>query len=718
MAETDDHYLRKELHSRIRSDDRLFEFLETGCLDGLWYWDLERPDQEWLSPRFKAVFGYEPDEIPHSPEWWQANIHADDLKKVLENFERHRDDPSWPYDQVVRYRHKSGKTVWIRCRGLIIRDEAGAPIRMLGAHTDVTAIKESELRLISSEKRYQEQLEMLQAAEELGLVGHWQFDPKCHRLFWSKQVFRIHGLDPDGPKPTVETAIKFYHPEDRPKVTAAVEQALQSGERYELEARVVRPDGSIRYVVTRGLCTAAPDGSVDNLFGIFLDVSERKAAEQRMAKLAYNDTLTGLANRTSFLADLEKTVDRDDWACNSVALLLIDLDRFKEINDTFGHPAGDEYLKVIGQRIVKSVSTADTVARLGGDEFAVVLTEPGSPDNAIAAAERIVRAVSDPLSLPSCGSTPLWPGCSVGVRFADRAEQPGSVQVLADADMALYKAKGGGRGQACLYDPSLRASLQQSFVEGQALHEALDSGSLSLHWQAFVSSRVGAYEGAEALLRWNHPDRGLIGPDSFALSTQDDALLRRIDLWVLRTALESMRGCETPSVAKGLISVNITGDRLANAQTRQAILEEIAQAGPMVRMLILEISEDVVLSRQTDQIRDALSQLRAMGVHIALDDFGTGKATLAHLKDLPLDFIKIAREFVTQMDRRRQNRVIVQAIIGLAHGLGAKTIAEGVERQEEAEMLRWMGCDYLQGYHVGRPMPLSELTTQVAHIAA
>ncbi|MGF1455490.1 MAG: putative bifunctional diguanylate cyclase/phosphodiesterase [Alphaproteobacteria bacterium] len=716
--DTDDHYLERELYAKIRSDPALFDFLQNGCLDGLWYWDLENPDQEWLSPRFKAVFGYGADEMANSPDWWKANIHPDDLERVLDNFERHKNDPSHPYDQVVRYRHKSGRMIWIRCRGLIIRDETGRPIRMLGAHTDVTDFKQTELRLLASEQQHQEQLEMLHAAEELGLVGHWHFNPRTETLYWSKQVFRIHGLDPDGSEPSVEDAINFYHPEDRDRVSAAVARAVETSEPYDIEARIIRPDGSIRDVISRGMCARAGDGSADHMFGIFLDVTDRKAAERRTAYLAYHDALTGLSNRTGFQDALKSIADGGDWTGDTLALLVIDLDRFKEINDTFGHPAGDDFLEAIARRIASAVKEADMVARLGGDEFAVILKDPHTPEDAEAVADRIIKSVEAPLALSSCGSAPLWPGCSIGVRFARKAEGLSSIQFMADADIALYEAKSAGRRQACLYRPALRQDLERTRIEGQTLKRALEAGELLLHWQPFVSSRTGGYEGAEALLRWQHPELGLIGPDRFALSLQDDGLMREIDLWVLRTALQQTQRCDTKTITRGLLAVNIAGERLANNRTRDALVETIGGSKAGARRLILEISEDVVLSRQADQIFDALGRLRSMGVRIALDDFGTGKATLAHLKDLPVDFIKIARSFVEQVHTRDHNKVIVQAIIGLAHGLGARTIGEGVERHEEADLLRQMGCDSLQGYLIGRPMALEALGACARKLAA
>lgn len=716
MTVRDDHYLRRELYERVRTDDSIFDFLQGGSLDGVWYWDLENPNQEWLSPRFKSLFGYEPDEMDHSPDWWQANIHPDDLALVLENFEKHKDDLEHLYDQIVRYRHRSGKTIWVRCRGLIIRDECGRPIRMLGAHTDVTSLKEAEVLLVENDNLYREQVEMLRAAEELALIGHWQFTVTTDTLFWSDQVFRIHGLDPAGPVPNVGRAIEFYHPDDQAMVAQAVENALAHGASFEFEARLVRPNGIVREVASRGHCIVDARGKTEKMFGVFLDITERKATERQIAFLAYHDALTGLANRLRFDEKLEAASNAAHRRGSSIAILLIDLDRFKEVNDVYGHPAGDAYLKAIALRLTTSVRQSDLVARLGGDEFAILLSGLGHEAQAMEIADKVLDAIAEPLCLEECGRRVLNPSGSVGVRYAERGSVLSGVQIMSDADIALYQAKGRGRGQACLYEPAMRKRLDDARSHGDALRLALSRDQLALHWQPILDVRLGRYCGAEALLRWQHPTSGLISPQTFLLSAQDADLIERIDVWVLDAALREMRARSREAVSAGLVAVNIAGERLANAATSKALLDRVQEAGDMAHKLVLEISEDVVLSRNAEQIFVTLSEMRRLGVRIALDDFGTGHATLAHFKRLPVDVVKIDREFVSNLDQRSENTLICQAIIGLAKGLGIQVIAEGVERPQEVEVLREMGCDLVQGYHVARPMPIEELEAQASSL--
>ena len=429
------------------------------------------------------------------------------------------------------------------------------------------------------------------------------------------------------------------------------------------------------------------------------DITERRRAEASLAFMARHDALTELPNRTLFRERLEQAIDATRNGTHS-ALLCIDLDRFKVINDTLGHPVGDGLLRAVAARLCGAVRGVDTVARLGGDEFAIVQMGIASPEQAAILAERIVEAVRRPYEIDGHR---IISGMSIGVAIAPR-DGTSSETLLKNADIALYLSKTQGRGTFRCFEPDMDAHVHELRLVELDLRNALPAEDFELHYQPVMDIRSGRLTGFEALLRWNHPVRGLVSPDAFIPIAEETGLIVPIGEWVLRQAcLEAATWPNGIEIAVNISPVQFNGNLLLTA-----VQEALAASGLAPSRLILEITESVLLQHSDDRLI-LLHQFRALGIRIALDDFGTGYSSLSYLRSFPFNKIKIDRSFIRDVDTNQESNVIVGAMINLARNLGMTSVAEGVETSQQLGVLRDQGCSKVQGYLFSRPLPAGEI---------
>ncbi len=429
----------------------------------------------------------------------------------------------------------------------------------------------------------------------------------------------------------------------------------------------------------------------------FRDITERKRAEAALEHQALHDALTGLPNRALLRDRLQQALLNAQRDGESLALLLLDLDRFKEVNDTLGHQAGDQLLQQVAERLRGALRASDTLARLGGDEFAVVLptaTEAG----AVLSAERLTQALEAPFLVDE---QPLEVRASIGIAlFPDHADSAETLQRR--ADVAMYVAKRAGSG-AAIYNPAQdQYSAERLALVGE-LRQAITAGALRLHYQPKVDVQTGRLLGAEALVRWQHPQRGLVPPDQFIALAEQTGLIRPLTHWVLDAALRQCAawrraGREVP------IAVNLSMRNLLDTQLPTLVAELLARHQVPPALLKLEITESAVMA-DPQRVIEIIRQLRALGVEFAVDDFGTGYSSLSYLKQLAIQQVKIDRSFVKGLAHDANDRAIVRATIELGHQLGLDVVAEGVEDRETLELLRALACDGAQGYYLSRPMP-------------
>ncbi len=497
------------------------------------------------------------------------------------------------------------------------------------------------------------------------------------------------------------------HPDDRERL---IQRSIDwSAGQQGSEFRIVRPDGVVRWIWGRGYPIPPTDGGVYRIAGLFEDITERKAAEAQLAHLAYHDPLTQLPNRLCFTerltALLEQSAQRDDRP----AVFFIDIDRFKVINDSLGHEIGDRLLVAVAERLRASLRAGELIARLGGDEFTILLEGRHSLEEVLGVARRIIAAVERPLLL---AGREVVVTISLGIVFNPVASTP--TEVMRDADVALYQAKARGRGCFALFDQEMNnRALSRLDLEAD-LRRALHERQFSLVYQPILALTSRRIVGVEALIRWHHPERGLIAPLDFIPIAEEIGLIVPIGRWVLAEACQQLSAWQRAYPATDLtLSINLSAREFAQPDTVETIAATLAANGLAPHHLQIEITESVLMEDAQATIL-TLEALNALNVRLAADDFGTGYSSLAYLKRFPLDVVKIDQLFIAGLEREGDDAAIVRAIITLAHALGLAVVAEGVEGEAQARLLIELGCEYGQGYHFARPLPPEALATLLA----
>ena len=442
-------------------------------------------------------------------------------------------------------------------------------------------------------------------------------------------------------------------------------------------------------------------GQINGIIYIYQDISERKAFEAQITHQAFHDALTGLPNRTLFGERLERALERSKRQPNRCsAVLMIDLNKFKAINDHLGHPAGDRLLVEVGQRLAACVRTVDTVARLGGDEFAIILEELASPAEVIKVARRMHTRLCESYSLLG---NDIIPGASIGI-VATIRDYPCGGDVLRDADIAMYKAKQQGKGLV-VFDNQMRQELVESINLEAELREVLNANGLILHYQPIVAVADEQLEGFEALVRWPHPQRGMVPPDRFIPLAEETGLIVDLGKWVISEACHRLKQWQDvqPQARDLTMSVNVSCRQFAKPGLVEHVEDVLRQNDLAPACLKIEVTESVLMHDVSHTVCE-LNRLRQLGVQIAIDDFGTGYSSLSYLRRMPIDHLKIDRSFISGFEGMHHNDQIVRSIISLARSLGLSVIAEGVENREQLERLRELHCDKAQGFMFSRPV--------------
>jgi len=552
--------------------------------------------------------------------------------------------------------------------------------------------------------RLEESESALAEAQRLAGIGSWDWDVVADQVVWSDELYRIVGVERGRFELGFDSYLALAHPDDRELLRREVETALRTTAPLHFEHRVVRPSGEVRTIDTRGRVELDADNRVVRMTGTGQDVTERRAAERLLEHQALHDPLTGLPNRALFLDRLQHALARARRPGTSLAVYFCDVDDFKDVNDSLGHDAGDGLLIALPPRLREGLRAGDTVARFGGDEFVILCEELGSEGEAIRIAERIGEAFALPFELDG---RPHHLSVSVGVVFA-RGGEATAAEVLRDADAAMYRAKGRGKGRFELFDAQMRASLVARLQTESDLRRALEQRELLLHWQPVAALGAqaddDAFVGAEALVRWQHPQRGLLAPAAFIAVAEDSGLIAPLGAWVLEEACRQALAWEGRRIA----SVNLSPRQLSHSDVPALLERALEETGVDPGLLELEITENVLMEQSAGAL-STLRRLKAMGARLVLDDFGTGWSSLAYLKRFPLDGLKIDREFVAGLGSSAEDTAIVAAVLSMAQELELTVTAEGVETDAQLAWLRARGCGCAQGYLLGRPAPAEQL---------
>ena len=529
-------------------------------------------------------------------------------------------------------------------------------------------------------------------------AGVWEWDPVTNVNVWSDELWRLYGIAPRRCEPSLATWLKSIHPEDRERVACAVKDAAARGGELSVEWRT---RNSERWLMSRGAPMRETEHATPRYMGVVIDITERKKTEERIAYLAHHDALTGLPNRTAFNERLSGAMAEADANQGKVAVLCLDLDRFKEVNDVYGHVIGDELLRRVSRKF-QAVAEGAPIARIGGDEFTAIIAGAAPQDRAASLAERLRDAVAAPFDIDG---REMRIGVSAGVAFyPDHGDM---AALLANADAALYRAKAEGGDKACFFDAELDSRLRERHALLQDLQHAIERGELHLVYQP-QAGEDGEIFGFEALLRWRHPRRGPIPPDMFIPIAEESGFIAEIGEWVLREACR-----EAAAWPRALsIAVNLSPAQFRREGLPRLVHAVLLETGLAGRRLELEITEGVLVD-DFSRVREILRQLKNLGVKVAMDDFGTGYSSLSYLHSFAFDKIKIDRSFVSSLHGKSSSEAIIRAIIGLGRGLGVPLIAEGVETEAQLAFLRSAGCGEAQGYLIGKPLAIEDYAALV-----
>ena len=532
--------------------------------------------------------------------------------------------------------------------------------------------------------------------------GLWDWNLTTNQMYYSPRWKAMIGNNGHAIGSAHDDWFDRIHPSDKDNVQTRLRAHLDGvTDNFESEHRIQVEDGEYRWVLSRGMAMRTEEGRATRIAGSLADITERKQAEQQLLHNALHDALTGLPNRALFmdrLKDVIKQAKRDKQ--RSFAVLFLDLDRFKNLNDSLGHTLGDTFLKTVASRRKRHLRSGYTVARLGGDEFAVLLDEVTDADDAMRVANRIQEALKKPITLKGYV---LFTTASIGIAVADGSgDEP--EDLLRDADTAMYRAKVKGRGRCQVFDAEMHDSAMALLNLEMGLRQAIEGGQFELHYQPIVSLKTGVTSGVEALLRWSHPRHGLTLPDSFMSVLEDTGLIKPIGWSMLRKACEQILMWDSvfPGHPPFTLSMNFSASQIAQDDFVEQLNNILKETGLDASRLHVEITENVIM-QDVDFAAAVLARLRELNVQIHIDDFGTGYSSLSALHHFPIDVLKIDRLFMEMSTVDKENTEVIQTMVTLAHNLGVDVIAEGVETRAQLEYLQTLGCDYGQGHYFCEP---------------
>ena len=674
-------------HALSKSEQRLALALEASEL-GLWDWNLET--DEVHHTQLRELFGLEPAQVRSVRNDLKPRLHPDDLPLLRRTLVEHLKGRSEDYRVEYRVRHSQGHWCWIEDRGRAVEHGAnGKVVRMLGTRRDVSAQKAQE-----------EQQRLAATVFEAASEGIAILDPDFVLLAVNQAYCEVTGYSRE--ELLSRNALELPSSRDARRHSLAIEQALEQQGRWQGELVEARKNGDLypQWLQLNGVRDAR--GTISNIVGFYTDLSARRESEERLRYLAHYDELTGLANRALFRLRLHDAGQRVRLNGRSLALLHIDLDRFKLLNESLGHELADQLLKKMAQRITNAVPEADTVARLSGDEFAVLF----DGYNNLSSLVRVTTRLLDKLRVPQrLDGHEVVISASVGISLlSDATFDLGAL--VSQADMAKQHAKHLGGDSFQFYTENLRASTLERLQLENHLRKAIEERQLLVYYQPKLCLRQGRLLAAEALVRWQHPQWGMVPPSEFIGLAEETGMIAPIGEFVLRQACWQACEWQRQGLAPIRVSVNLSVYQLRQGKLVSLVRQVLEESGLAPHLLELELTESQLLD-SVEHIITTFQQLHELGVKLAIDDFGTGYSSLSYLKRFPVDYVKIDQAFIRGLHEGSEDAAITRAIIAMAKSLDLKVVAEGVETQEQLALLREQGCDEVQGYLISKPVDAS-----------
>ena len=669
----------------------------------VWDWDLVNKEL-YVTDVWKEIVGHDASQTPYKIEIWKKHIHPQDKKALFRDIQNNLTGRTPYIDNVHRLRHSSGEWIWIHLRGKTIFNSEGRAIRAIGTHRNITHEKEMEQK-IARQARIIEQIH--DSVISVSLDGHI--------LSWNNGSKVLFGYSASE---MVGEHIRILFPSQKEYYAFTKEiQHLLHGDEFSIEITLMRKSGDEVFVNFSLSILTDDDGKTIGYIGYAQDITDKKRVEREILKQksllhhqATHDMLTGLPNRLAFHMILEDTIELARKHRYTMALLFIDLDHFKEINDSLGHDIGDLVLREVTAKLQNVLKRSERLFRLGGDEFTVIMQKSVTRAEIERLAQKIIETLEIPMVIED---HELYVSCSIGISCYPDDALDGK-KLLQYADAAMYQVKTEGKGSFHFYRPEMTQKLVERVVLESRLRDAIKNAEFSLCYQPQLNARTGKMIGIEALVRWYDPQKGRVMPDRFIPLAESTGLIVPLGIWIMQEAMSQLVRWYEAGYDPGILMINLSVKQIEEKGFLDHVEQILKKTGCNPRWLEFELTESQIMKDTKESIA-VLDRLNRMGIALAIDDFGTGYSSLSYLKRLPLQKLKIDRSFVKELPSCKEDVAICQAIIALGKSLQLDLIAEGVETEEQKQFLLSCGCENIQGYYYAKPLASDEMTRFLQH---